>query len=144
MLQSCGNPDLEFMLRVNQLMLDFVKDKNKNECVFCSSLSLSLSLSLLFLPPLSLTHSLYQCYLVYLLYSYITSDCSSLPWVGKREQRSVHVEVDTYRNSSKNLLHQVWGSVKMNFWSYARLNTLAIILLRMKLEGKLCVMCIPT
>ena len=29
--QSGGNPDLEFMLRVNQIMIDFVNDGGKTE-----------------------------------------------------------------------------------------------------------------
>ena len=30
-IQSGGNPDLEFMLRVNQIMIDFVNDRGKTE-----------------------------------------------------------------------------------------------------------------
>ena len=31
--QAGGYPDLEFMLRVNQLMIDFVKDSSRTEYV---------------------------------------------------------------------------------------------------------------
>ena len=30
-LQSAGYPDLDFMLRINQILIDFVKDRDKNE-----------------------------------------------------------------------------------------------------------------
>lgn len=33
-LQAGGYPDLEFMLRVNQLMIDFVTDSSKTEYVY--------------------------------------------------------------------------------------------------------------
>ena len=30
-----GSPDLEYMLRLNQIMINFVKDKQRDEYVFC-------------------------------------------------------------------------------------------------------------